>query len=131
MEKLRCPIAAQSLEYGPAEKKRGLNMLQIIAATAAALQITFAPPPASAPKPTCNIKTVSYKFTGTPGTEFRYDGEKFVMPKTGSIELIASKKATDAEIAGHKVTLDVFPTDEFGTRTVPLSIADASTTTTK
>jgi len=112
-------------------RRKRVKMLQIIAATAAALQITFATPPTAAPQPTCNIKTVSYKFTGTPGAEFRYDGEKFVMPKTGSIELIASKKATDAEIAGHKVTLDVFPTDEFGTRTVPLSIADASTTTTK
>jgi hypothetical protein len=68
----------------------------------------------------CNIRTVSYRFVGDPGTEFRYDGEAFRVPASGSIELIASRKATDYLVSGRTLPLDVWPTDAFGTRTVPL-----------
>jgi hypothetical protein len=94
--------------------------------TAAAIVVTLTIPQfaqAAAPKATCNIKTVSYKFTGAPGTAFAYDGAKYTVPTSGSIELIASKKATEAEFAGNHVSLDLFPIDEFGTRTIPLPLA--------
>jgi len=97
-------------------------MISILAAAAVAAQLTMPPVLTPAPpKPVCNIKTVSYKFTGTPGTEFRYDGSRYVIPKSGSIELIASKKATQADFNGNHVQLDLFPLDEFGARTIPLS----------
>jgi len=106
-----------------------MKMNRILAAAAITVQLTipqFAH--AAAPKATCNIKTVSYKFTGAPGTEFRYDGAKYAVPTSGSIELIASKAATDAEFAGNHVSLDLFPIDEFGTRTIPLPNAQPATT---
>jgi hypothetical protein len=105
-----------------------MNMKRILAATAIAVQLIIPQlAHAAAPKQTCNIKTVSYKFTGAPGTEFRYDGEKYAVPTSGSIELIASKKATEAEFAGNHVSLDLFPIDEFGTRTIPLPQAQPAT----
>jgi hypothetical protein len=76
--------------------------------------------PAVRPHVECNIKTVSYRFVGAAGTEFRYDGETFRVPAAGSIELLASKKATEYEIGGKTLPLDVWPADEFGARTVPL-----------
>jgi len=106
-------------------------MTSILAAAAIALQLTTPPIGRhnAAPKPTCNIKTVSYKFVGVPGTEFRYDGAKYVLPAGGSIELIASKKATEAEVATNPhVPLDLFPLDEFGTRTISLTAAAPSST---
>jgi hypothetical protein len=42
------------------------------------------------------------------------------MPATGSIELIASRNHTDYEIGGRQLPLDVWPIDQFGSRTVPL-----------
>lgn len=97
-------------------------MIQILAAAAVAAQLTIPalnhPTP---PKAVCNIKTVSYKFTGAPGTEFRYDGARYTIPAAGWIELIASKKATEAEFAANRVQLDLFPLDDFGTRTIPLT----------
>ena len=103
-------------------------MNRILAAAAIAVQLIIPQiAQAAAPKQTCNIKTVSYKFTGAPGTEFRYDGEKYAVPASGSIELIASKKATEAEFAGNHVSLDLFPIDEFGTRTIPLPLAQPAT----
>ena len=106
-------------------------MTPIIAAAAIALQLTIPQIGRhAAPKPTCNIKTVSYKFVGAPGTEFRYDGAKYVVPTGGSIELIASKKATEAETTSNPhVPLDLFPLDEFGTRTIPLTASASSSTT--
>jgi len=103
-------------------------MNRILAAAAIAVQLTVPQlARAAAPKPTCNIKTVSYKFTGAPGTAFRYDGEKYTVPTSGSIELIASKKATEAELAGNQISLDLFPIDEFGTRTIPLPLSQPAT----
>ena len=75
---------------------------------------------AAAPPPACGITTVSYRFVGTPGTAFRYDGENYVIPANGSIELIASRRASDYENAGRHLPLEVWPRDDFGTRTVPV-----------
>ena len=97
-------------------------MNPILAAAAIALQLTIPGRPNPAPRTTCNIKTVSYKFVGAPGTEFKYGGEKYIVPAAGSIELIASKKATEAQFAGNEhLPLDLFPLDDFGTRTIPLT----------
>jgi len=95
-------------------------MISILAAAAVAAQLTM-----------CNIKTVSYKFTGTPGTEFRYDGSNYVIPKSGWIELVASKKATQADFNGSHVQLDLFPLDDFGARTIPLSTSAPSSNNAK
>ena len=95
-------------------------MIPILAAAALAVQMQI--PPVS-PKPACNIKTVSYKFTGAPGTEFRYDGARYVVPADGEIELIANRNATQAEYAGNVVQLDRYPADDFGARLVPLAAA--------
>lgn len=103
-------------------------MNNLLIAAAMAVQFTL-PGKQTPPKPTCNIKTVSYKFTGAPGTEFRYDGTKYAIPAEGSIELIASKKATQADFGANKIELDLFPADEFGTRAIPLT--SSTTTTTK
>ena len=74
-----------------------------------------------APVTTCGISTVSYRFVGEPGTEFRYDGDSYRVPNTGAIELIAEKRVTTYEAAGNSgLPLEVWPRDEFGTRTVPL-----------
>lgn len=102
-------------------------MIPILAAAALVLQMQA---PSLAPNPACNIKTVSYKFTGAPGTEFRYRGAKYVVPASGEIELIADKKATQAEYAGARLQLDGYPADDFGARTVPLGISATAPTTT-
>jgi hypothetical protein len=91
---------------------------------------------AAAPVPSCGITTVSYRFVGTPGTPFRYEGSDYVIPATGSIELLAGKHSTEYEHAGRQLPLEVWPRDAFGTRTVPVGqqpaaapeVAAASTT---
>lgn len=75
--------------------------------------------PSTPPAVTCGIKTVSYRFTGQPGRLFRYDGETYRLPASGSIELIASRDS-DYSVDGKKLPLDVWPVDEFGSRTVRL-----------
>jgi len=70
------------------------------------------------PLPTCGITTTSYLFVGTPGTEFRYAGQTLQVPQKGSIEMIAS--ARSYEVAGRTLSLDVFPSDEFGRRRIQL-----------
>ena len=77
------------------------------------------------PETTCGIQTVSYRFVGEPGTEFRYAGEKFQVPVRGVIELIAERGVTEYQVASRKLPLDVWPRDEMGTRTVPLPKAGA------
>jgi hypothetical protein len=79
-----------------------------------------------APKPTCGISTVSYRFVGTPGTQFQYAGDAYRVPSTGTIELIAEKKISDYHVGDRKLPLNVWPQDEFGTRTVPLPTQIAS-----
>jgi hypothetical protein len=68
---------------------------------------------------TCHIETVSYKFVGDPGTTFRYDGETWTVPQSGSIELLASR-ADEYQVNGRSLPLNVWPKDAFGMRTVPL-----------
>ena len=70
--------------------------------------------------PTCHITTVSYKFVGTPGSSFSYAGSTYTVPATGSIELIAASKNPVYTVADKQLPLDVWPADDFGTRTVPL-----------
>jgi hypothetical protein len=72
----------------------------------------------------CQSGTVSYKFTGTPGSVFTYGGERYSVPATGSIELLG--EGTDRSYlasSGRTLPLDVWPIDAFGTRTVPLQAA--------
>ncbi|HWW62855.1 MAG TPA: hypothetical protein VN181_15885 [Thermoanaerobaculia bacterium] len=76
--------------------------------------------PPTASSVTCGIKTTSYRFVGAPGTTFRYDGDKFTVPASGDIELIAAKRATSYEFDGRALPLEVWPKDDFGMRTVPL-----------
>ncbi len=73
-----------------------------------------------APSATCHISTVSYRFVGEPGTEFRYEGDTWKVPNSGAIELIAGRNTTEYQFAGKSLPLQVWPRDEFGTRTVPL-----------
>jgi hypothetical protein len=74
----------------------------------------------TAPVPSCGITTVSYRFVGTPGTPFRYEGSEYLIPATGSIELLAGKHTSEYEHAGRHLPLEVWPRDAFGTRTVPV-----------
>ena len=78
------------------------------------------------PKPVCGISTVSYKFVGAPGTEFRYGRESYRVPAAGSIELIAEKKISEYRVGDRTLPLNVWPQDEFGSRTVPLPTQIAS-----
>jgi hypothetical protein len=70
---------------------------------------------------TCGIKTVGYRFVGAPGTKFRYEGDEYVVPTAGAVELISSRRKTaEYEANGTTLPLDVWPIDQFGFRTVPL-----------
>lgn len=69
----------------------------------------------------CGIKTVGYRFVGQPGQTFRYEGDEYVVPAGGAIELIASRRpAAEYEANGRALPLEVWPIDQFGFRTVPL-----------
>jgi hypothetical protein len=68
---------------------------------------------------TCHIDTVSYRFVGEPGTEFRYDGDTYSVPPAGSIELV-STRAQNYEVNGRALPLNLWPKDNFGMRTIPL-----------
>ena len=76
--------------------------------------------PASQPVVTCHAGTVSYRFVGAPGTTFRYMGETYSVPKSGAIELIGHGGDREYQFAERTLPLEVWPIDEFGTRTVPL-----------
>lgn len=77
-----------------------------------------------APAVTCHTGTVSYKFVGTPGATFTYDGTKYSVPASGWIELISARDAKGYLAAsGKSLPLDVWPIDAFGTRTVPLQVS--------
>lgn len=96
-------------------------MFIVAAAVAASLNVATLVHRAAAPiagEQHCHIRVVSHKFVGTPGTAFTYDGETFVIPPAGSIELIASKRAVSYELYGRSLPLNVFPLDDFGTETV-------------
>ena len=76
--------------------------------------------PATQPAITCHTGTVSYRFVGAPGTTFNYMGEIFSVPKSGSIELIGHGGDRQYEIGGRTLPLEVWPINEFGTRTVQM-----------
>jgi len=76
--------------------------------------------PVAEPAVTCHKGTVSYKFVGAPGTSFRYMGETYSVPKSGSIELIGHGGDKEYQFANRTLPLEVWPIDAFGTRTVPL-----------
>src|SRR5213596_2016021 len=82
--------------------------------------------PIAEPVVTCHKGTVSYKFVGAPGTSFRYMGETYSVPKSGSIELIGHGGETSYQFAERQLPLEVWPIDGFGTRTVPLPKTEAA-----
>jgi hypothetical protein len=74
-----------------------------------------------APTVTCQGgAAVSYKFTGTPGTQFNYSGKQYVVPPRGWIELIGHGPESRYAANGRDLPLDTWPIDEFGTRHVTL-----------
>jgi hypothetical protein len=73
-----------------------------------------------APNVTCHAGAVSYKFVGAPGTQFTYTGKQYTVPQRGWIELISHGRDSQYAANGRELPLDVWPADEFGTRTVPL-----------
>ena len=76
---------------------------------------------APAPIPVCHSGAVSYRFVGTPGATFAYEGTRYVVPPSGSIELVADSGIRVYLAAnGRTLPLEVWPIDAFGTRTVPL-----------
>lgn len=75
---------------------------------------------AKTPPVTCGITTVSHKFVGTPGAAFHYGGDRYQIPASGWIELIAVKGVSTYEFSGRALPLNVWPRDEFGTETVQL-----------
>src|SRR5437773_5539465 len=81
----------------------------------------------AAPVPVCHTGTVSYRFTGAPGSTFTYGGTQYSVPRSGSIELL-SEGADKAYLAanGRTLPLDVWPIDAFGTRTVPLQTTQSA-----
>lgn len=80
----------------------------------------------NAPKATCNISTVGYRFRGTPGQQFRYAGDTYEIPAEGWVELIADARRTTYAISGQSLPLDVWPRDQFGFREVPLPAPGAA-----
>lgn len=97
-------------------------MLTLVAAIAISLNLGEVVRPAAVASPvaTCGIKTVSYRFVGEPGREFRYGRETFRIPRTGSIELIAGRRTKSYQIDGRTVPLDLTVADAFGSRLVEL-----------
>ncbi len=82
-----------------------------------------------APKATCNIATVGYRFRGTPGQEFRYAGDTYRIPAEGWVELIADRRRTTFAVAGQTFPIADTPRDPFGFRdvTLPNSINEGET----
>jgi hypothetical protein len=76
--------------------------------------------PAAEPVVTCHRGTVSYRFEGTPGTTIRYMGRTYSVPPKGFIELIGHGGDRQYDFDGRGLPLEMWPIDEFGTRTVPL-----------
>ena len=81
--------------------------------------------PAPAPHATCHAGTVSYKFVGSAGTSFRYSGKQYAVPASGSIELVGHGDQATYAVEGKQLPLDIWPTDGFGTRTVPVPTQNA------
>ena len=79
-----------------------------------------------APTVTCQSGAVSYKFVGAPGMQFRYTGKQYTVPARGWIELIGHGRDSKYAANGRDLSLDVWPIDDFGTRTVPLPTPQTS-----
>lgn len=82
-----------------------------------------------APKATCNIATVGYRFRGTPGQEFRYAGDSYRIPAEGWVELIADRRRTTFAVEGHTLSIADSPRDPFGFRDVTLPTTSTLPTT--
>ncbi|HEY0144024.1 MAG TPA: hypothetical protein VGF48_24265 [Thermoanaerobaculia bacterium] len=95
-----------------------LFLAATLAATTLSLEQLRLPEP---PKVTCGIRTVSVLFVGQPGTPFSFDGDEYVMPLKGEIELIAGRRSTSYRIGEKKLPLESWPLDGFGRRTVTLT----------
>jgi hypothetical protein len=90
----------------------------LLLATIFSLHLLHSKPAAETPAPVCNTSIVSHKFVGDPGTAFVYDGDRFVIPASGWIELIAIKGADNYQMNDRRLPLNVWPRDEFGTEIV-------------
>ena len=89
----------------------------LTAATALSVDQLRLPEP---PRVTCGIRTVSVLFVGTPGQPFSFDGDDYVVPLAGEIELIAGRRSKMYRVADQKLPLETWPMDGFGRRTVRL-----------
>lgn len=76
--------------------------------------------PRVAPKVTCGITTVGYRFVGPQGRTFRYSGVTYAIDSTGYVELIANPRRTTFAHAGRSLPLNVWPLNEFGFRQVTI-----------
>jgi hypothetical protein len=79
-----------------------------------------------APKATCNISTVGYRFRGKPGQEFRYAGDTYRIPAEGWVELIADRRRTTFAVGAQTFPIVETPRDPFGFRDVTLPIDNAT-----
>ena len=77
-----------------------------------------------APKVTCNISTVGYRFRGKPGQEFRYAGDSYRIPAEGWVELIADRRRTTFAVGGRTFPIAESLRDPFGFRDVTLPCTD-------
>jgi hypothetical protein len=115
----------------PARRNADMIFLAAVAAAALSLPVDLGTNVNKSHAPeaqsSCRISTVSYRFTGEPGTVFRYAGGTYTVPARGWIELIAGRPS-EYEYAGKKLPLDVWPRDEMGMRSVPLPHKDAPPT---
>lgn len=89
----------------------------LTAATTLSMEQLRLPEP---PRVTCGIKTVSVLFIGEPGQPFAFDGDSYIIPLAGEIELIAGRRSKSYRVAEEKLPLDTWPLDGFGRRTVRL-----------
>lgn len=74
------------------------------------------------PEVTCGIKTVGYRFAGTPGQEFRYAGQSFTIPAEGYVEVISLPKVKTYAVGNRTLPLEdgVSPLDGFSIRWIAL-----------
>ena len=75
-----------------------------------------------APEVTCGIKTVGYRFRGTPGQQVKYAGETLTIPAEGFVEVISLKRVTTYSVDGRTLPLEdgVSPLDGFSFRWINL-----------
>jgi len=79
-----------------------------------------------APKATCNIVTVGYRFRGVPGQEFRYAGDTYRIPSEGWVELIADRGRASYAVDGRTFPIADSPRDPFGFSDVTLPSTNAT-----